>query len=59
MVVVLVMMTMGEAKEDLENMVKEMNERFALNEAKLIQNQEDLKKELLELTIKNVQLEER
>ena len=42
--VVLVMMTRGEAKEDLENIVKEMNERLALNEAQLIENQEDLKK---------------
>jgi hypothetical protein len=71
--VVLVTITMGEAKEDLENILMEMNERIALNEAKLIkneeeikrtliQNQEDLKKtqeELLELTSRNIQLEER
>jgi hypothetical protein len=44
MVVVLVMVTIGQAKLDLEDIVKDMNERLALNEAKLIKNQEDLKK---------------
>ena len=34
--VVLAMIARGEAKDDLENIVKEMNERLILNEEKLI-----------------------
>eukprot|EP00091_Calanus_sinicus_P024185 TRINITY_DN8534_c0_g2_i2.p1 TRINITY_DN8534_c0_g2~~TRINITY_DN8534_c0_g2_i2.p1 ORF type:complete len:253 (-),score=70.90 TRINITY_DN8534_c0_g2_i2:120-878(-) len=55
MVVGMIMMTKGEASEDLENVVKEirleMNQRFALNEEKT-------QRELLELRFENIQLKE-
>ena len=61
MVVVIIMMTKGQAKDDLESIVKEMHvemhavkECFALNEEKLMRTQ----RELLELNTENVQLKE-
>ena len=50
----LFIMEKGEAENDLENIVKEMNERLVLNEEKLMKTRE----ELLELKTENVQLKE-
>ena len=59
--VVIIMMTKGLAKDDLESIVKDMQmemhavkECFALNEEKLMRTQ----RELLELNTENVQLKE-
>jgi hypothetical protein len=52
LVLIIMLVTRGEAKEDIENMVKEMNERLALTEENLKQTQG----ELLELKTENVQL---
>ena len=60
--VVLIMMNVGEAKDDLENIVMELNRRIALMEAKQMKTQEELKKtqpELHALKNKDIQLEER
>jgi hypothetical protein len=52
---VLIILTKGEAREDLENVVMEMNERLVLTEEKMMQTEE----ELLELRTRNIHLEER
>ena len=56
-IMVLSMIIMVEAKEDLENIIQEMkmemNERLALNEEKLMKTQQ----ELMELKTKNIKLE--
>jgi hypothetical protein len=54
LVVIFMLVTRGEAKDDLENIVKEMNERLTLTEEKLKETQG----ELLELKNENVQLKD-
>ena len=58
--VVLIMMNMGEAKDDLENIVMEMkiemNECISLMEGMQMKTQEDLRKTQMELKMTQIEL---
>ena len=57
--VVLIMMNMGEAKDDMESIVREMkiemNERIALMEGKQQKTQEELRKTQMELKMTQIE----